>query len=105
VEAYCDISRLMTFLANLTICAGLYAQCYKIFRTQSSKDINLALVVALMMGQVMALNYGLAIREWPIIAISCLNLPAVSLIAIGCWRYRQPRKHALQTALVLSRPA
>lgn len=79
----------MTFLANLMITVGLYAQCYKIFRTKSSNDFNSVLVTALGIGQIMSLNYGLAIREWPIIAISSLNLVPVTLIAIGCCRYRE----------------
>jgi uncharacterized protein with PQ loop repeat len=93
---YCDVSRVMTFLANVMISVGLYAQCYKIFRTKSSKDFNPFLVAALSIGQIMALNYGLAIREWPIIAISSFNLAPVTLLAIGCCRYRKRVAKATQ---------
>ena len=89
MDTYCEIARLMTFSTSLMISVGLYAQCYKIFRTKSSKDFNLVLVAAMSIGQVMSLNYGLAIWEWPIIAISSLNLAPVTLIAIGCCRYRE----------------
>src|SRR5262245_42004889 len=79
----------MTFLASALVSAGLYAQCYKIFRTKSSKDFNPLLVAAMSVGQIVSLNYGLAIGEWPIITISSLNLAPVTLIAIGCCHYRK----------------
>ena len=89
MDTYCDVSRVMTFLASVMTSVGLYAQCYKIFRTKSSKDFNPLLVAALIIGQFMSLNYGLAIGEWPIFTISSFNLAPVTLIAIGCCRYRE----------------
>jgi uncharacterized protein with PQ loop repeat len=86
--SYCDLSRVLTFLAHLLITGGLYAQCHRTFRTRSSKDFNALLVAALLLGQTMSLNYGLAIREWPIITLSGLNLVPATLIAVGYWRYR-----------------
>ncbi|HKA06823.1 MAG TPA: hypothetical protein VKD71_06160 [Gemmataceae bacterium] len=78
-------------------------QGYKTFRTKSSKDFNPLLVAAMSVGQIVSLNYGLAIGEWPIITISSLNLAPVTLIAVGCCRYRERGARAMQPVILVSR--
>ena len=87
MNTYPEISRVITVLASLTITFGLYAQCCKLFRTRSARDFNPALVGSLLFSEIVWLNYGLVLGEWPIVLISCLNLAPVALITLGYWRY------------------
>jgi uncharacterized protein with PQ loop repeat len=84
---YPEISRVITVLASLTITIGLYAQCCKLFRTRSAGDFTPALVGSLLFSEVVWLNYGLVLGEWPIVLISCLNMAPVVLITLGYRRY------------------
>ena len=83
-----DISRLVTLLASIFITFGLYGQATKIWRTKSAKDFTVTIIVALIFNEVAWLNYGLALWEWPIIVLGCLNIPAVVIAGLGFFKYR-----------------
>jgi len=85
---YLDISRIGVLVASVAITAGLYHQALKIWRTRSARDFTITLVVALLFNEVAWLNYGVALREWPIIVVSFANVPAVVIASIGYARYR-----------------
>ena len=87
MNSYDEISRVITVLASLTITVGLYAQCVKLFRSRSARDFTPALVGSLLFSEVVWLNYGLVLGEWPIVLVSCLNMAPVVLITLGYWRY------------------
>jgi len=86
---YLDGSRIVTLFAALAISYGLYDQALKIWRTKSVRDFTLSIIAALLFNEAAWLNYGVALREWPIITIGCLNIPAASLIVLGYIRYRK----------------
>jgi MtN3 and saliva related transmembrane protein len=88
---YFEISRVVTMIASMTMTLGLYAQCLKLFRTKSAKDFTLSLVASLVFTEIVWLNYGLVLAEWPIILSSVLNLFPVTLILVGYSRYRLVR--------------
>jgi MtN3 and saliva related transmembrane protein len=88
---YFEISRVVTMIASTTMTLGLYAQCLKLFRTKSAKDFTLSLVASLVFTEIVWLNYGLVLAEWPIILSSVLNLFPVMLILVGYSRYRLVR--------------
>lgn len=83
-----ELSRFITVIASIAITLGLYDQAVKIWRTRSVKDFTLTLVAALVFNEAAWLNYGLALQEWPIIAVGCANLPAVIIASIGFLKYR-----------------
>jgi MtN3 and saliva related transmembrane protein len=88
MNTYCEISRVVTMLASMTMTFGLYAQCWKVFRTRSAKDFTLTLVASLIFTEAVWLNYGMVLREWPIILSSVLNIGPVTAIMYGYLRYR-----------------
>ncbi len=73
--------------AGLVITAGVYIQMIKVFQTKSAKDFALILVIALLYNEVAWLWYGIYIREWPVVVIGAINIPADIGIAIGWWLY------------------
>lgn len=90
---YLQISRALTVLGSVAITLGLWHQAAKIWRTRSAKDFTSTLVVALVVNELVWLNYGIVLREWPIILIPLANLPAVLIASVGFFRYRDPGKN------------
>lgn len=84
---YLEISRILTILASALITIGLYAQVIKIWTTKSAEDFSLILLIALFVNEVVWLNYGFALNEWPIILVGLLNIPAVIIAVIGFFKY------------------
>lgn len=85
---YIEISRIAVILASATITFGFYAQAWKLWKFRSSKDFSLALVFAVLINELIWINYGIALNEWPIILVGCLNMPAVLTITIGYFKFR-----------------
>ena len=88
MTTWLEVSRIVTILASVAITIGLYDQALKIWRTQSAKDFTVTLVAALIFNEVAWLNYGFALREWPIIGVGLANIPAVLVAGAGFLRYR-----------------
>lgn len=84
---YTEISRIFAFSTSVILVSGLYAQAYKIFKTKSAKDFTLLLILALLLDEIAWLNYGVAIREWPVFMLGFLSLPAVFLALCGYVKY------------------
>jgi uncharacterized protein with PQ loop repeat len=87
-QFYCESSRILMAVANMSLTMGLFSQCWRLYRTKSTKSITLGLVVSLSLQRMILLNYGIAIQEWPTILGAAMNLPIIALIAIGYWRFR-----------------
>lgn len=85
---YLNASRLLTLFASIAISIGLYDQAFKIWRTKSAKDFTWTIVAALVFNELAWLNYGFVLREWPIITIGLLNIPASLIAAVGYARYK-----------------
>ena len=75
--------------ASVFITLGLYDQSLKVWRTRSAKDFTTSIVIALIVNEVAWLNYGVSLREWPVIAVSLFNIPAAAIAAIGYFRFRE----------------
>lgn len=90
--SYLEISRILTFATSLFMTFGLYSQAWKIWKTKSAKDFASPIILAIVANEIVWLNYGLALREWPIIGLGMLNVPAVAIASIGFWKYRQGEK-------------
>lgn len=61
------------------------------WRTKSVRDISASLIWLSLVNELTWLNYGVALGEWPIIAVGVANLPAGIL---GVWayvKYREPK--------------
>lgn len=84
---YLEISRIITLVASAAITYGLYDQAKKIFRTKSAKDFRWTIVVAIVFNEFAWLNYGISLREWPIILVGFANIPAAILTLMGYLRY------------------
>lgn len=87
-----NLFRINSTIAALLTSAGIYIQCFRVFRTRSAGDFSPALVVALLYFEVSWLLYGFSIMEWPVIAMTVATLPADIGIAIGYLLYGRRRK-------------
>lgn len=85
---YLDFSRILTLVASLSITFGVYSQAYKIWKTKSAKDFTGILIFAIVLTEFVWLNYGIVIKEWPIITLEALNIPGVILVAILYVKHR-----------------
>ncbi len=88
---YQEISRLLVTVASIVVTFGFYHQAIKIWRTRSVDDFTATVVLALFINELTWLNYGCSIMEWPIIVVTCSNLPAATMVAVGYYRYRSKK--------------
>ena len=86
---YLEFSRILTFAGSMLITVGLYEQAWKIWRTRSAKDFTLSLIASLLLTEVVWLNYGVVIHEWPIWAVSIINIPGAVLSSWGYAKFRR----------------
>lgn len=92
MSTYLEISRIMTLIGSLAITCGLYLQAAKIFKTKSAKDFTWVILAALLLSELVWLNYGYCLKEWPIIATSIADIPATTLAGIGFMKYGRNTK-------------
>ena len=85
---YLEFSRILTFVGSFTITFGVYSQAYKIWRTKGVEDFAPLLILGMVLTEFVWLNYGIAIREWPIIVLEVLNIPGVIEVAVLYLKYR-----------------
>jgi uncharacterized protein with PQ loop repeat len=94
-DLYTEISRVVLAAANLLLSFGLFTQCWRLYRTKSTKGLAVALFASLAVYRILQTNYGVAINEWPIILAGAVSLPPTVLIIIGfCLYHRRPAKAA-----------
>ena len=86
--SWLELSRVLTLIASITITVGLYGQTIKIWKTRSASDFTATLIAALVFNELAWLNYGFALKEWPIIVIGLVNIPVVLVAAAGFLKYR-----------------
>jgi len=89
---YLEASRILTVVASMGMTVGLYHQVYKIYKTKSAKDFSPIIVIVMILSEIIWLNYGLAIREWPIEIVSAINLPGMFALGFGFLKYGRIRK-------------
>lgn len=89
MESTLQLDRVLVTLASAAITFSLYDQARKIWRTKSVQDFTWTILVALLFNELAWFKYGLGLREWPIILVSALNLPAVLAAGLGYLRYRK----------------
>lgn len=85
-----EASRVLTVLGSASITIGLYVQALKAVRTKSMDDFSPVLVISLVVNEVVWLNYGVALGEWPIVLLSGFNIPPV-LILTGAYIIHRSR--------------
>lgn len=90
-------SQILVFVSTFLIVIGLYLQAWKLWNTKSVDDFAPLMVVSLLVNEIVWLNYGIQLKEWPIIAISILSIPAASLIAVGYFKFRTKGKNGNRT--------
>lgn len=86
---YINISRIATSVFSMGMIIGIYSQGFKIWKRRSAKDVSTALVVAMLLNEIAWFNYGLALHEWPIIAITLATLAGEIIITLGFIKYRK----------------
>jgi len=86
---YLEFSRILTFVGSISLTIGAYSQAYKIWRTKSVKDFTPVLIFALVLVELVWLNYGIVLKEWPIIALEAINIPGIFATAILYIKYRK----------------
>ena len=85
---YVNVSRWLTILGSIATSYGMAAQAFKILRTKSARDVSKELIIALLFSEVAWINYGFAIKEWPILLICGINMIWVLLLAYGFFKYK-----------------
>lgn len=63
-------------------------QVIRVFRTRSTRDISLPTFVALVLGTVLWLVYGILLDELPLIAANGVSLALVSAVLWGKLKYK-----------------
>ncbi len=91
MSTYVEASRILSVVTSIGLVYSLYAQGFKIWRRRSAADIHMAIAVVPLINEIAWLNYGFAIREWPILVICGVNLGACLLITTGYFKYRKRR--------------
>lgn len=86
---YHFISQLVVTCASVLITVGLYDQSLKIWRTRSARDFTTSIIIAIVFNEMAWLNYGFSLKEWPVILIPLLNIPAVLMAAVGYFKFRK----------------
>lgn len=86
---YADVSRIIIIVCSLGMTIGIYFQTIRVWKRKSAQDLSAVMVVAILVSAVGWLNYGFAIREWPILVIDFATLPADIGIAIGYLMFRK----------------
>lgn len=89
---YLNISRLVTVLASIVITFGLYHQALKIFQTKSAKDFTWSIIAALFINELAWINYGISLKEWPIILVGGVNVPGIIIIVVGYFKFKHGKK-------------
>ena len=85
--ALLELVRVNSLLAGLIITAGLYFQCFKIFKTKSAADLSGLLIFSLLYNEISWFIYGLGIAEWPIVVLTLVTFPAEIAILVGYLKY------------------
>jgi len=80
---FVDVMRILTFVTSICLTYGLYDQAWKAWNNKSKEAYSLPLAIFLVANETVWLTYGIAIREWPIIAICGINVPAVIWLMIA----------------------
>ncbi|MEK7183990.1 MAG: SemiSWEET family transporter [Patescibacteria group bacterium] len=84
-----ELSRWLTVFGSGIITLGLYDQARKVLISRSVDDLSTVLVISLIINESVWLNYGASLGEWPIMLISGANIPAVLMIMVGYFKYRE----------------
>ena len=86
---YQRISQVVVLGASVLITVGPYDQSLKVWRTRSAKDFTTSIILAILVNEVAWLNYGFSIKQWPVIVVSILNIPAALVAAAGYFKFRR----------------
>lgn len=84
-----NTTQVLVFMTTSLIVIGLYLQAVKLWKTRSVDDFHPVMVVAILVNESVWLIYGLQLREWPIIVIPILSIPAAIAISVGYFRFRR----------------
>ena len=85
---YLDFSRFVVSTSSVLLIIGLYHQVYKMFKTKSTDDFSVLMILSLIICQLSWINYGAVLKEWPILFLSIIELPAGILALFGYLKYR-----------------
>ena len=88
VFTYPEISRYIVTLTSISLILGPYHQVYKMFSTKSTDDFSFFMLFSLLICQISWVNYGYILNEWPILLLSCFELPAGALALYGYLKFR-----------------
>ena len=86
-----EAARILAMSSSTIVTYGSYDQVWKMWRTRSVRDISASLIWLSFINEITWLNYGLALGEWPMIAVGVANLPAGILAVWAYLKYREPK--------------
>ena len=82
-----EFSRWFVTFSSILLVLGLYHQVYKMFKTKSASDFSYSMLFALLLAELAWLNYGLYLKEWPILVMVAAELPASLLAIYGRYKF------------------
>lgn len=62
-------------------------QAYKIFKTESAKDISMITYPLLFVGAIVWVLYGIELRDFPLIFANSIGIMAIGLVIFGWFLY------------------
>ncbi len=88
---FLEISRLLASGSALIVTIGSYDQVWRIWKNRTVENISPALIWLSFVNELTWLNYGIALREWPMILIGVINFPACVGAVWGYLAFRRKR--------------
>lgn len=79
---------ILGFVAALLTTAGFVPQFMKVYKTKSTHDISLIMFIALSIGIILWLIYGILLNAVPVIVANAAGLIFVSGILIAKLKYK-----------------
>lgn len=89
--SYESFTRYLVTAMSIFLILGLYHQVYKMFKTKSASDFSYMMLIALVGAEMAWLNYGHFLDEWPILAMTYIEIPASLLALYGRYKFGTPK--------------
>lgn len=75
-----DPVELVGLVAGVLTTSAFVPQAVQTWRTRSARDVNLALIVLLVVGNALWLAYGVLVGSWGLVAANLVTVPLCLLI-------------------------
>ncbi len=83
-----ELLNVLAAVSGALMSIGYFPQAYKIWKNRSAHDVSLFTYVLFAVGTIIWLVYGIATRQWPIVAGFIIGVIGSLLVLILTFKYR-----------------